>query len=124
MTDLIRKYFWVILIAVAFGLGILISPKPDKTLIQKFETEREVSRQLIEQKEARIKELTGAGQAIREKAYQDSVKFSDALKAKDKRITHLTRKINELDFKNATTEQLDSVSHALYGSTALPAVRN
>jgi hypothetical protein len=121
---LIKKYFWVILIVVAFALGILISPKPDKTLIQKFETEREVSRQLIEQKEARIQELTGVGQAIREKAYQDSVKFSDALKAKDKHITNLTRKINELDFKNATTEQLDSVSHALYGSNALPAVRN
>lgn len=114
MTDLIRKYLPWILVAVAFALGILISPKPDKTLIQKFETEREVSRQLIEQKEARIKELTGVGQAIREKAYQDSVRVAGLLKAKEIRISSLTKRLEKINLTMATDTQLDSIVASLY----------
>lgn len=115
----LRKYFWIFLIVLAFVLGLLTSSGPDKTLIQKFETEREVHRQQIEQKNARIIELDEEGRAIRAKAVQDSVKFSKALKAKDKRIADLKRKINEFTLENATTSQLDSIAAVLYGPTAL-----
>ena len=115
----LKKYYWVFLIVLAFVLGLLTSSGPDRTLIQKFETEREVHRQQIEQKNARIIELDEAGRAIREKAVQDSVKFSEALKAKDKRITDLKRKINEFTLENATTAQLDSIAAVLYGPTTL-----
>jgi hypothetical protein len=104
-----QKYFWVALLVIAFVLGLLISKGPDKELIQKFETEREVHRQEIERRDARIKALDQAGRTIKEKAVQDSLKFSSALKAKEITITKLKVKINEVDYRNFRAADLDSV---------------
>lgn len=115
--ELIKKYPWIFLAVIAvfaFLLGSLISGGPDKELIHKFETEREVHRQEIERRDARIKALDQAGRTIREKAIEDSVRFSEALKAKDKRIRTLTRQLENINLSMATDSQLDSIITGLY----------
>lgn len=117
--ELIKKYFWVALLVIAFALGMLISKGPDKELINKFETEREVHRQEIEVRDRKIKALDSLQATIRKRMIQDSLKFSEALKAKEIRITTLKRKVNEFTTKTATIHQLDSIAAVLYGPTAL-----
>lgn len=116
----LRKYFWIFLIVLAFVLGLLTSSGPDKTLIQKFETEREVHRQQIEQKNARIIELDEEGRAIRAKAVQDSIQSANELKARETRIVGLQIKLKDAEkFKRASVPTLDSLRAALYGASPL-----
>jgi hypothetical protein len=115
-----QKYFWVALLVIAFVLGLLISKGPDKELIQKFETEREIHRQEIERRDARIKALGEAGRTIKEKAIQDSIRFSEALQVKDKRILTLQIKLRNAEkLKGADAPVLDSLRHAMYGANSL-----
>jgi hypothetical protein len=109
-----QRYFWVALLVIAFVLGLLISKGPDKELIHKFETEREVHRQEIERRDARIKALDQAGRTIKEKAVLDSIRFSNDLKAKDKRIRTLTKQLENINLSMATNSQLDSIVARLY----------
>lgn len=122
--ELIKKYFWVALLVIAFVLGMLISKGPDKELIHKFETEREVHRQEIERRDARIKALDQAGRTIREKAIQDSIRTSHELQAKEKRIITLQIKLrNAENIKGADAPILDSLRNAMYGSDPLHSAR-
>jgi hypothetical protein len=119
-----QRYFWVALLVIAFVLGLLISKGPDKELIQKFETEREVHRQEIERRDARIKALGEAGRTIKERAVQDSVRFSEALQVKDKRILTLQIKLRNAEkFTGASVPVLDSLRNAMYGSDPLHSAR-
>lgn len=116
----VEKYFWVALLVIAFVLGLLISKGPDKELIHKFETEREVHRQEIERRDARIKALDQAGRTIREKAVKDSTRFANDLQAKEKRIITLQIKLRNAEkIKGADAPILDSLRNAMYGANAL-----
>lgn len=125
--ELIKKYPWIFLAVIAvfaFLLGSLISGGPDKTLIQRYETEREVHRQEIERRDARIKALDQAGRTIREKAIQDSIRTSHELQAKEKRIITLQIKLrNAENIKGADAPILDSLRNAMYGSDPLHSAR-
>lgn len=114
--ELIKKYFWVALLVIAFVLGLLISKGPDKELINKFETEREVHRQEIEVRDRKIKALDSLQATIRKRMIQDSVRFSEALKAKEIAIAKMKVKINEVDYRNFRAADLDSVRAVLLRS--------
>jgi hypothetical protein len=113
------KYLPYILVIAAFVLGYLLKPGPDEELERKYIQDRIIYQQTIDARNAEIQTLEALEIALRKKVMQDSVRFSERLKAKDTRIAGLTRKLNELDFKNATVSSLDSLRTVLYGPTAL-----
>lgn len=122
--ELIKKYFWVALLVIAFVLGMLISKGPDKELINKFETEREVHRQGIEVRDRKIKALDSLQATIRKRMIQDSLRFSSEIKAKETRIMTLQIRLKDAEkFKGASVPTLDSLRNALYGSKSLHSAR-
>jgi hypothetical protein len=113
------KYLPYVLVVAAFVLGYLLKPGPDEELERKYIQDRIIYQQTIDQKNDSIRTLDALQSTLREKAKRDSLRFSERLKAKDTRIAGLTNKLKSLDFTNSTTEQLDSLSAVLYGTTAL-----
>lgn len=109
MIDLIRKNFWIVLIAAAFLLGILISPKPDKELREKYGKEREEIGKRIEEKEKEIQKLSLQGEEMRKKVREDSAMYAQALKTKDRNIHALEKEIQKVDYRNARARDLDSL---------------
>jgi hypothetical protein len=61
----IKKYFWIILVAVAFLLGTLLSGGNDKELREQLEKQREEYGKTIAEKEKQIEVLTKRGEQIR-----------------------------------------------------------
>lgn len=96
MIDLIRKNFWIVLVGIAFLLGILISPKPDKELREKYGKEREEIGKRIEEKEKEIQKLSREGEEMRKKVREDSVRYAVSLKTKDRNI-HAHERTQELE---------------------------
>ena len=113
MIAFIQKWFWVILIAVAFGLGILISPRPDKELDKKYESEREVLKQMIDQRDAEIEKLSRHGEQMRVRMRADSMKYAGAFRTKDRNITTLENTIKKVDYRRARASDLDSLRRIL-----------
>lgn len=107
--ELIKKYFWVALLVIAFVLGVLISKGPDKELIHKFETEREVHRQEIERRDRKIKTLQVLQNQIQERRSADSIEFVKRLQTKETTINGLKKRLNEVDFRNYKSADLDSI---------------
>lgn len=97
------------IIAVAmFLLGWLISPG-DKVDIDKYEQEREEYERQIDYLKRQQARQDSISDAIREKMSIDSAFYADALKRKETTIAILQGKINEVDFKNHTSADLDRI---------------
>jgi predicted RNase H-like nuclease (RuvC/YqgF family) len=109
----IQKYFWVILIAVAFLLGLLISGGKDEELREKYEKEREESGKIIAEKDKEIELLMKRGEQMRVMMREDSVKYAGALQTKDRNITSLENTIKKVDYRNARAGDLDSLRRIL-----------
>jgi predicted RNase H-like nuclease (RuvC/YqgF family) len=112
----IKKWFWILLIAVAFGLGMLMSKGPDKELREKYEKEREEIGKRLEEKEKQIEQLGKEGEELRVRMREDSVKYAAALRTRDRNITTLENTIKKVDYRNARATDLDSLRRILLRS--------
>lgn len=112
----IKQYLPYILIAFAFIAGQLLSSNPDKELKKNWEAERKFLLKDINTLQKKIDGLQKAGNVLAKKMADDSVKSVIVLKNKDVQISKLRNKINEIDFKNATASDLDSIRSKLYGT--------
>jgi hypothetical protein len=109
----LKRYLPYVLIAVAFLFGQLSVPRTDKELIRKFAQEKKVLLTEIEYLRVSMGIRDEAGLRLRQKVTQDSLKYSIVLARNKTEIDKLKQKINATNFKNATTDQLDSIRHQL-----------
>jgi hypothetical protein len=112
----LKRYLPYVLIAVAFLFGQLSVPRTDKELIRKFAQEKKVLKTEIEYLQVSLATRDKVGLSLREKVTQDSLKYSVLLARNKTEIDKLKLKISEVNYKNATTLQLDSVRAALLRS--------
>ena len=110
---ILKKYLPYILILVAFLFGQLSVPRTDKELIRRFGQEKKVLKTEIEYLQVSLATRDRVGLSLREKVTRDSLKYSMLLAGNRKEIDRLKQKINATNFKNATTDQLDSIRHQL-----------
>jgi DNA gyrase/topoisomerase IV subunit A len=103
-----NKYLPYIISAAMFVLGYLIAPG-DKVDVSQYEREREQYQKRIEELKALMAAHDSVSDAIRKKMKQDSAAYADALKRKETTIAILRGKINEVDFKNHTSADLDRI---------------
>jgi hypothetical protein len=109
------KSFIPYILAVAlFFAGRWTGPKPDTELLKKYETERIFHVEQIKALKAKADDLAGAGKAIREKMYSDSLKFSSDLRANKEAYLKLKKKYNEINLIRANAQSLDSLVSSLY----------
>jgi len=119
MTFILKnwKYFLILLVPVSFFFGQFSSRgMNDYDTEKKYAIKINTLEREIEYLEAQKSILHRVGLQIRAKIQSDSLKYLIALRRNKSEIDRLKLKISEINFKNATTEQLDSIRHQLYGT--------
>jgi len=110
----LSKYIPYILAAVLFFAGRWTSPKPDKELMQKYESERTYHLSQIDSLKGKADDLADTGAAILEKMYSDRLKYENALQANKEAYLKLKKKYNEINLNRADAQLLDSLISSLY----------
>lgn len=110
----LSNYIPFVLAGVLFFAGRWTSPKPDKELMQKYESERKYHLSQIDSLEGKAYDLLQAGLAIREKMYSDSLKFSSDLQVNKQAYLKLKKRYNEINLSRADAHDLDSIVSFLY----------
>lgn len=110
------KYLPWILLIVAVASAVLFWTRSVKPEIALLEQQKKGQQAIIDRMNEELTLLERSGQAIRHRMAQDSVKNSERLKAKEIEILKLKRKLNNVSFKDYTTDRLDSLRDVLYSS--------
>lgn len=105
----LSNYIPYLLIVVAAFTGRWTAPKPDKELMQKYESERKYHLQQIQDKEAKIIDLTRAGETIVKKMKADSLEAASALQANNRAFLKLKKEHEKINLSRASAAELDSV---------------
>lgn len=115
------EYILGIVVFVVCGLTIFFIQdhhrKTEDALRAEWRKDEQEARNVIAEKDAEILALSKRQKEIAEKMTRDSIRYSDAYNAFKIENARLTKKINEISYKNFDTRKLDSVRHALYGGT-------
>ena len=117
MKELRKLPLWltvVVLFAALSLVGRWTAPKPDKDLLQKYETERKFHLLRIEDLNGKLADRDKVGFIIREKMKEDSLIFSEQLQANNKAYLRLKKKYNEINLHRANAHTLDSLVSRLY----------
>ena len=109
----IKPYLPYLLAVGLFFAGRFTSPDNSKELTRKYELERKTLQLLIEQKEAKISDLSGAGLTIHKKMQEDSLKYSVSIKANNAAYLSLKKKYESINYSRASASELDSVRAVL-----------
>lgn len=110
----LSNYIPYLLAGVLFFAGRWTAPKPDTELMQKYEEERKYHLSQIDSLKGKAGDLVKAGEAIKEKMYSDSLKFSSDLRANKEAYLKLKKKYNEINLSRANAQSLDSIVSRLY----------
>lgn len=110
----LSNYIPFVLAGVLFFAGRWTAPKPDNELMEKYEAERKHHLSQIDSLKGKAGDLVKAGEAIREKMYSDSLKFSSDLLANKEAYLKLKKKYNEINLSRADAQLLDSLISSLY----------
>lgn len=112
-----------VLLGLMFGATILLIHKShiaaENALRNEWKKDKAEADLQIRQKQAEILSIAERYNAISKKMKDDSIRYSDAYNALKIEKARLTKRLNEINLKNSTIEQLDSIRHALYGSAPL-----
>lgn len=109
-----KQYLPYILAVALFFAGRWTGQKPDTELMEKYESERIFHMEQIKALKGKGDSLVKAGEAIREKMYSDSLKFSSDLQANKEAYLKLKKKYNEINLSRADAHLLDSLVSSLY----------
>lgn len=115
----LKSFLPYILILAAFTAGKLLTPThtPElRALEDQLQAERLAHQTAIDSLTARLRVLSAAEDSLASDHRRDSARYAGILQAKDRNINTLKSRINEISFSNASTRELDSIRHALYGS--------
>lgn len=109
----------IICMAIAFIMKSSSSQQTENQLREAWEKDKKESDDLIKAKQAEIVSLSERYKSISKKMRNDSVRYSDAYNALKIEKARLNKRLNEINLKNSTTQQLDSIRSLLYGAGAL-----
>jgi hypothetical protein len=112
----LKKYGIYLLIVFAFFAGFLLKTRNVKPEIEQLEKQKQEQQAIIDAKDRQLLILSRAEATIRNRMKKDSIENSEHLKRKEIEISRLKKRINNVSFKNYTTDRLDSLRGILYGS--------
>lgn len=116
----IKKHWYIIVIPVAFLIGMFLSGGGDKDLEKKFERERELLKKENQALNRQIKERAVVIREIREKMTIDSLENSKRLSASNAEIKKLKYEIRKVNFQNHSADGLDRLRDSLWSANPLP----
>lgn len=109
-----------VVLGLIFGFTILLIQKnhqqTEDLLRKEWQQDKKETDLQVQQKQAEILSITERYKAISKKMKDDSIRYSDAYNALKIEKARLNKRLNEINLKNSTIVQLDSIRRALYGS--------
>lgn len=105
----LSNYIPYILAGVLFFTGRWTSPKPDKELMQKYESERKYHLSQIDSLKGDLVDKDKAIATIRKQRYKDSLKTSVELRARDRVILKQQKENEKINLSRASATKLDSL---------------
>ncbi len=101
-------------LGAAFLAGQLLSPRPDKKLIENMVKERKAYQDNIKHLQNELTILKRDDDDLKNKMLEDSLRYLNINKQYENDITRLQKKVKVIDFGNSNVLELDEAIKKLY----------